>query len=128
MARNPFDGSNVELDAGFCIDARRSELGGLTVLTIAKIETDCDAKGVTLVMHPAIRQAVCGFEESFYIGARCFLRGEADGAYFLPLRGTGYVRLAFSKRVSPGGHPILRVDPLNPEGLRAVKASLQEET
>ena len=98
------------------------------MLTIASIERDCDAKGVTLVMHPAIRQAVCGFEESFHIGARCYLRGEGDGVYFLPLRGTGYVRMAFSKRVSPGGHPILRVDPLSPDGLRAVKASLREET
>jgi len=97
------------------------------VLTIASIEKDCDAKGVTLVMHPAIRQAVSGFEESFYIGARYFLRGEGDGAYFLPLRSGGYVRLGFSRRSSPGGHAILRVDPLSPEGLARVKASLRDE-
>ncbi len=96
------------------------------VLTIATIEDDCDAKGMTLVMHPAIRRAIKGFEESFYIGARCFLRGEADGAYFLPLRSGGYVRLKFSKRLSAGRHPILRVDPLTADGLDMVKASLRD--
>lgn len=97
------------------------------MLTIATIEDDCDANGVTLVMHPAIRRAIDGYAESFYIGARCFLRGEADGAYFLPLRSGGYVRLLFTKRVSPGGHAILRVDPLSPDSLRVVKSSLQDD-
>lgn len=127
MARNRFDGFNVGPLRGPAFACGTAALGGSTVLTIASIEKDCDAKGVTLVMHPVIRQAVSGFEESFYIGARCFLRGEGDGAYFLPLRGSDYVSLAFSKRVSPGGHPILRVDPLRPDDLRAIKASLRDE-
>jgi hypothetical protein len=98
------------------------------VLTIANIEDDCDAKGVTLVMHPAIRRAVKGFEESFYIGACCFLRGEADGVYFLPLRTGGYVRLRFTKRLSSGRHAILRVDPLTADGLGKIKTSFKEAT
>lgn len=97
------------------------------MLTIANIEDDCDAKGMTLVMHPVLRQAIKGFEESFFIGARCFLRGEADGAYFLPLRKGGYVRLTFTKRLSPGGHSILRVDPLNSDGLGLVRSSLRDD-
>jgi hypothetical protein len=94
------------------------------VLTIANIEQDCDAKGVTLVMHPAIRKAVKGFEESFYVGACCFLRGETDGIYFLPLRTGSYVRLRFTKCLSPGRHAILRVDPLTADGLDKIKTSL----
>lgn len=100
--------------------------GGSKVLTISSIEDDCATKGVTLVIHPAIRRAVEGFEESFYIGARCFLRGEADGTYFLPLRTGGHVRLAFTNRLSPGRHLILRVDPITMDGLALIKASLQD--
>ena len=95
---------------------------------MTNIEEDWDAKGLTLVMHPAIRKAVKGFEESFYIGACCFLRGETDGVYFLPLRNGGCVRLRFTKRLSPGKHSILRVDPLTADGLGKIKVSLTEAT
>ncbi len=76
------------------------------------------------MIHPAIRRAIKGYEESFYVGLRCFLAGESDGLYFLPLQGTSYVRLVFSKRVSSGGHNLLRIDSLTKEGLAQIKASL----
>jgi hypothetical protein len=106
------------------VAARRRQRGS-TVLTLSNIEQDCDAKGITLVLHPAIRKAVKGFEESFYIGACCFLRGETDGVYFLPLRTGGYVRLRFTKRLSAGRHAILRVDALTSDGLGKIKTSLK---
>ena len=76
------------------------------------------------MIHPSIRRAIKGYEESFYVGLRCFLAGESDGVYFLPLQGAGYVRLIFSKRVSSGGYNLLRIDPLTKEGLARIKASL----
>jgi hypothetical protein len=93
------------------------------VLSFESVEEVCASKSITLVVHPAVRWAVRGYEESFYIGLRCFLKGESDGIYFLPLHDGGYVRLAFSQRHSSGGHPILRVDPLTSEGLDRIKAS-----
>jgi hypothetical protein len=93
------------------------------VLSFDAVEEVCDSKSITLVVHPAIRRAVRGYEESFYIGLRCFLKGEADGIFFLPLDDGSYVRLAFSQRHSSGGHPILRVDPLTSEGLERIKAA-----
>jgi hypothetical protein len=74
-------------------------------------------------LHPAIRRAVRGYEESFYIGLRCFLKGETDGLYFLPLESGGYERLRFSRRRSSGGHPILRVEPVATEGLQRIKGN-----
>ncbi len=97
------------------------------MLTIAGIEEVCEAKGITLVMHPAIRRAVKPYEESFYIGACCFLSNEADGVYFLPLGNGGYVRLVFTKRRSAKGHPILRVDPATTDGLARIKAALSAQ-
>jgi hypothetical protein len=94
------------------------------VLSIDAVEEVCESRQTTLVIHPAIRRAIKGYEESFYVGLRCFLAGESDGLYFLPLQGAGYVRLIFSKRVSPGGHNLLRIDPLTEEGLARIKASL----
>ena len=94
------------------------------MLSFESVEEVCESKSITLVVHPAIRRAVRGYEESFYIGLRCFLKGESDGLYFLPLQGTGYVRLIFSKRVSSGGHSLLRIDTLTKEGLARIKASL----
>ena len=76
------------------------------------------------MIHPPSAGPSKGYEESFYIGLRCFLQGECDGLYFLPLQDGGYVRLMFSKRVSSGGHNLLRVDPLTKEGLAQIKASL----
>ena len=95
------------------------------MLNLATIEEVCDRKGITLVVHPAIREAVERYEESFYIGACCFLRGETNGLYFLPLESGAYVRLRFSKRRSSGGHPILRVDPLTSEGLDEIKRTVR---
>jgi hypothetical protein len=73
------------------------------VLSLDAVEDLCESTRTTLVIHPVIRRAVRGYEESFYIGLRCFLRGETDGLYFLPLPGGDYVRLLFSKRTSPQG-------------------------
>ena len=98
------------------------------MLSIDAVEEVCESRRTTLVIHPAIRQAIKGCEESFYIGLRCFLAGESDGLYFLPLQGAGYVRLIFSKRVSSGGHPILRVAPLTSEGLDRIKAANRAST
>jgi hypothetical protein len=91
------------------------------VLSFENVEEVCESKRITLVVHPAIRRAVKGYEESFYIGLRCFLKGESDGIYFLPLQDGSYVRLRFSQRRSSGGHPILRVDPVSAEGLQRIK-------
>jgi len=77
---------------------------------------------VTLVVHPAIRRAMQGYEDSFYIGVRCFLKGEGDGVFFLPLERGGYVRLAFSKRRSAGGYEILRLDPVRRDDLSRIKS------
>ena len=94
------------------------------MLSFDAVEEVCESKRTTLVIHPLIRRAIKGYEESFYVGLRSFLAGESDGLYFLPLRSGGYVRLIFSKRVSSGGHKLLRMDPLTKEGLAQVKASL----
>jgi hypothetical protein len=89
--------------------------------TLSTIEEGCERKELTLVVHPAIRRAMHGYEDSFYIGVRCFLDGEGDGVFFLPLERGGYVRLAFSKRRSAGGYDLLRLDPLRPEDLARIK-------
>jgi hypothetical protein len=94
------------------------------VVSFHAVEEVCESKRTTLVIHPTIRRAIKGYEESFYVGLRCFLAGESDGLYFLPLQGAGYVRLVFSRRVSSGGHNLLRIDPLTKEGLAQIKASL----
>jgi hypothetical protein len=94
------------------------------VLSFDAVEDVCESKRTTLVIHPAIRRAIRGFEESFYVGLRCFLAGETDGLYFLPLPAGGYVRLLFAKRMSAGGHNILRIDPVTRDGLARIKASL----
>ncbi|PVE20908.1 hypothetical protein DC522_29575 [Microvirga sp. KLBC 81] len=94
------------------------------MLSFKTVEEVCESKSITLVLHPAIRRAVEDYEESFYIGLRCFLKGESDGVFFLPLQDGGYVRLVFSQRYSSGGHPILRVDPLTSEGLQRVKMAI----
>ncbi|MFC5483256.1 hypothetical protein [Microvirga aerilata] len=49
------------------------------MLSFESVEEVCESKSITLVVHPAIRRAVKGYEESFYIGLRCFLKGETDG-------------------------------------------------
>jgi hypothetical protein len=96
------------------------------VLTIAAVEKICDAHGVTLVMHPAVRKALGHYQDSFYIGACRFLQGETDGLCFLPVAGGGLVPLRFSKRLSAAGHPILRIDPIHAEGLACVRAQAMQ--
>jgi hypothetical protein len=96
------------------------------VLGFGAVEDICESRRTTLVIHPAVRQSLKGYEESFYVGLRCFLAGETDGLYFLPLQSGGYVRLIFSKRVSSGGHNLLRVDPLTTECLMRIKASMSD--
>jgi hypothetical protein len=97
---------------------------GSSVLSFNAIEEVCESRQTTLVIHPAVRRALGGYEESFHVGLRAFLAGGSDGLYFLPLPTGGYVRLVFSKRVSSGGYRLLRVDPLTTEGLQQIKASL----
>jgi hypothetical protein len=94
------------------------------VLNLAEVEEICDSRGTTLVMHPAIRRAVRAYEESFYVGACAFLRGDADGVFLLPLENGGHVRLAFSKRCSRGGRRILRLDATDPGDLARIKQQL----
>ena len=94
----------------------------MPALTIVELERSCDAHGVTLVMHPAVRRAVTAYGESFSIEACSFLRGESDGLYFLPVARGGLVPLRFSRRSSATGHPILRIDPITPDGLARIKA------
>ncbi len=96
------------------------------MLTIAGIEEVCEATGITLVMHPHVRKAVKPYEESFYIGACCFLGNETDGIYFLPLGNGGYVRLLFTKRRSARGHAILRVEPAARDGMERIRNALRE--
>jgi hypothetical protein len=67
----------------------------MTALTIAGVEKACDANGITLVMHPAVRRAIRAYQESFYIGACSFLRGESDGLYFVPIREAAWSRYGF---------------------------------
>ena len=97
---------------------------GSAVLSFDAVEDVCERARTTLVIHPAVRRAVRGYEESFYIGLRCFLRGETDGLYFLPLKAGGYVRLLFSRRLSPGGYMIVRVAPVSAEALQRIKSDL----
>jgi len=96
------------------------------VLSFESVEEICESKSISLVLHPAIRQSVAGYEESFYVGLKSFLKGESDGLYFLPLPSGSYERLVFSKRRSVGGHPILRVDPVDRDGLQHIKGSVRD--
>ena len=89
--------------------------------TLSILEEGCDRQELTLVVHPAIRRAVHPYEESFYIGVRCFLDGDGDGVFFLPLERGGYVRLLFSKRRSSGGYDILRLDAMCPGDMVRIK-------
>jgi hypothetical protein len=98
------------------------ERWGPIVLSFDAVEDACERKRTTLVIHPAIRRALKGYEESFYLGLRCFLSGDTS-VYFLPLTDHGHVRLTFSLRTSCGGHQLLRVDPASAGGLERIKAS-----
>ena len=93
-------------------------------MTIDDIEESCARRRMTLVLHPAIRQAIRGYEESLQVGLKAYLQDESEALFFLPVEGNGYVQLAFSTRRSPIGHLILRIDPLDPAELRRIKLSL----
>lgn len=93
------------------------------MLKFKNVEEVCESKNITLVVHPAIRLAMSGYEENFYTGLRSFLKGESDGIFLLPLQGS-YVHLIFSQRHSSGGCPILRVDPLISDELHRIKAAV----
>jgi hypothetical protein len=88
------------------------------------VEEVCEEREITLVIHPAIRKALRGFEEAFSVPAAVFLRGDGRAAYFLPLPGGGDVKLVFSLRYSPGEHLILRVDPERADGLVRIKDAI----
>ena len=94
------------------------------MLTIDDIEESCARRRMTLVLHPAIRRAIRGYEESLQIGLRAFLEDEAEARFYLPVEGGGYAQLAFSTRRSPSGHLILRIDPRDPAELKRIKLSL----
>lgn len=90
------------------------------------VEEICEERDITLVIHPAIRKALRGFEEAFSIPAAAFLRGDGRAAYFLPLQGGGDVKLVFSMRYSAGEHLILRIDPARPDGLPRIKKAVRK--
>ena len=96
------------------------------MLSFESVEEICESKNISLVLHPAIRQSVAGYEESFYVGLKSFLKGESNGLYYLPLPSGSYERLVFSKRRSVGGHPILRVDPVDQDGLQHIKQNMRD--
>ena len=89
------------------------------------VEEACEKRDITLVVHPAIRKALIGFEEEFSIPAAAFLQGQGRAAFFLPLAGGGDVKLVFSLRYSAGENLILRVDPARPEGLTRIKQAVR---
>jgi hypothetical protein len=88
------------------------------------VEEVCEEREITLVVHPAIRKALRGFEEEFSVPAAAFLRGDGRAAYFLPLPGGGDVKLVFSLRYSPGEYLILRVEPEREDGLVRIKEAV----
>jgi hypothetical protein len=90
------------------------------------VEEVCEERDITLVIHPAIRNALTGFEEEFSIPAAAFLQGEGRAAFFLPLQGEGDVKLVFSLRYSAGEHLILRIDPARPDGLPRIKEAVRK--
>ncbi len=85
----------------------------------------CKGRDITLVIHPAIRKALVGYEQEFSIPAAAFLQGAGRAAYFLPLLGGGDVKLVFSLRYSAGEHLILRVETARPEGLARIKEAIR---
>ncbi len=93
---------------------------------LLSIEKVCAERDITLVIHPAIRKALIGFEEEFSCPAAAFLQGAGRAAYFLPLQGGGDVKLVFSLRYSAGEHLILRVDTARPEGLDRIKQAVRK--
>ncbi len=93
---------------------------------LLSVEEVCAERDITLVIHPAIRKALLGFEEDFSIPAAAFLQGAGKAAYYLPLQGGGDVKLVFSLRYSAGEHLILRVDTARPEGMHRIKEDVRK--
>jgi hypothetical protein len=93
------------------------------VLTFDAVEEICDSRQTTLVIHPVVRRAIRGYEESFYVGLSAFLNGDND-MFFLPLSNGDFVRLVFSNRMSSGGHKLVRIDPLQVDAIMRIRASL----
>ena len=89
------------------------------------VEEVCEERDITLVIHPAIRKALIGFEQDFSLPAAAFLQGEGRAAFFLPLPSGGDVKLVFSLRYSAGEHLILRVDPARADGLSRIKEAVR---
>ena len=89
------------------------------------VEEVCEEREITLLIHPAIRKALRGFEEAFSLPAAALLRGDGRVAYFLPLPGGGDVKLVFSLRYSAGEHLMLRVEPARPDGLHRIKEAVR---
>ncbi len=92
---------------------------------LLSVEEVCAERDITLVIHPAIRKALIGFEEEFSCPAAAFLQGAGRAAYFLPLQAGGDVKLVFSLRYSAGEHLILRVEPARPDGLPRIKEAVR---
>ena len=92
---------------------------------VLAVEEVCNGKDITLVIHPAIRKGLVGFEEEFSTSAAAFLQGGGRVAYFLPLQGGGDVKLVFALRYSSGEHLILRIDTARPEGLARIKETVK---
>ncbi len=89
------------------------------------VEETCEERDITLMVHPAIRKALTGYEDEFSTSAAGFLKGQGSAAYFLPLLGGGDVKLVFSLRHSAGDHLILRVEPARPDGLSRIKEAIR---
>jgi hypothetical protein len=89
------------------------------------VEEVCQGRDITLVIHPAVRKALTGYEEEFSILASAFLQGEGRAAFFLPLPDGGDVKLVFSLRYSAGEHLILRVEPARSDGLSRIKDAVR---
>ncbi len=89
------------------------------------VEDVCAQRDITLVIHPAIRKALVGFEDDFSDPAAAFLQGAGKAAYFLPLPTGGDVKLVFELRYSAGEHLILRVIPARADGLQRIKKAVR---
>lgn len=97
------------------------------MLTLAALEEFCDAVGVTTVLHPAVRRAVGAAEREFCAAAAGYLRGRTGDTFALPLAGGGDAALVFSRRLSPSGVGILRIDPADPDAMARLRRSLRED-
>ena len=75
--------------------------GVSAVPTLSAIEDGCDRKEVTLVLHPAIRRAIKDFEDSFYIGVRCFLPARVMASFSFPCERGAMSAYCFQSAAQP---------------------------